>query len=307
MSSPTKNLGLVFTKVPMHFPLANEHVTVQDTGPFDLDQPLPSEDGSSGLILQTLYASLDPYLRGLLRDPAVKSYMPALPLGSPISAYTLSRVLRSNIPGYEEGDIVRLTLPIRQYNLFIYKPSPGQMKPFKVPDPNDPKLDMVHYLGALGMPGLTAYSSLYEIGKPQKGEIIVVSSAAGAVGQLVGQLAKHEGLTVLGSVGSDDKLKFIIEELGFDGGWNYKHEKSTKEAIERLVNEQTQKKGEKIPEEKVNGVGGIDIFYDNVGGEQLEGAIESLNLFGRYVFLFPPNPPFRPASPSPSPSLLATH
>ncbi len=211
--------------------------------------------------------------------------MPALPIGSPISAGTLSRVLRSNLDGYAEGDVVRLPLPIQQYNLYVHKaPKEGTsapQKPFKVPNPEDSSLDIRHYLGALGMPGLTAYSSLYEIGKPKKGEIIVVSSAAGAVGQLVGQLAKHEGLTVFGSVGSDDKLDFIVNELGFDGGWNYKKEKSTQEAIERLVREHKTKNGEHVPDEPVNGQGGIDIFYDNVGGEQLAGAIETLNLFGR--------------------------
>ena len=278
MPPNTKNLALVFTKVPSREPVPGEHVTVKDNGPFDLDQPLPS-NGNTGLILETLYASLDPYLRRRLRDPSVKSYSPPIPLGSPIVAGTLSRVLRSNMDGYAVGDIVRLPLPIQQYNVYVHKD--GAEKPFKVPNPDESPLDIRHYLGALGMPGLTAYSSFYEIGKPKKGEIIVVSSAAGAVGQLVGQLAKHEGLTVFGSVGSDDKLDFIINELGFDGGWNYKKEKSTKEAIERLLREYKEKKGEKSADEPKNGEGGIDIFYDNVGGEQLEGAIETLNLHGR--------------------------
>src|ERR1700744_37726 len=100
MPSTAKNLALVFTKIPDRFPVAGEHVTVKDLGPFDLDQPLPSSNGETGLILETLYASLDPYLRGLLRDPSVKSYMPALPVGNTIKAGTLSRVLRSNMPGY---------------------------------------------------------------------------------------------------------------------------------------------------------------------------------------------------------------
>ncbi|KIW69552.1 hypothetical protein, variant 2 [Phialophora macrospora] len=287
MPSITQNLGLVFTKVPSHLPVPGEHVQVQDTGAFDLDQPLPS---TGGLILETLYASLDPYLRGLLRDPSVKSYMPAIPVGSPISAGTLARVLRSNMDGYEAGDVVRLVLPIRQYNVYVHgggddgKYASEWQKPFKVPNPDDEGLDLRHYLGALGMPGLTAYSSLYEIGKPKRGETIVVSSAAGAVGQLVGQLAKHEGLTVLGSVGSDDKLDFIVNELGFDGGWNYKTEKSTKAAIERLVREQQAKKnGGATSNADEDETPGIDIFYDNVGGEQLDGAFETLNLFGRIV------------------------
>lgn len=237
-------------------PVPGEHITVKDVGGFDPSQPAPE----NGLVLETLYVSFDPYLRGLLRDPSVPSYMPALPLGTPVVAASLSRVLKSKLEGFAEGDIVRHLLPVQEYNVFV--PKNDKDRPTKID--TDSVNDIRHYLGALGMPGLTAYSSLYEIGKPKRGETILVSSAAGAVGQLVGQLAKHEGLKVLGSVGSDDKLEFITNELGFDGGWNYKKEKSTKAAIERLTDGK-----------------GIDIFYDNVGGEQLEGAIDSLNLFGR--------------------------
>ena len=114
------------------------------------------------------------------------------------------------------------------------------------------------------MPGLTAWSSFYEIGKPKKGETIFISAASGAVGQIVGQLAKHEGLTVIGSVGDDKKLSFIQSELGFDAGFNYKKEKPA-DALARLA------------------PNGIDIYYENVGGEQLEAAISSLNMFGRVI------------------------
>lgn len=127
----------------------------------------------------------------------------------------------------------------------------------------DPKL----FIGALGMPGLTAYSSLFEIGQPKKGETIFISAASGAVGQIVGQLAKHEGLTVIGSVGSDEKLDFIMKELGFDGGFNYKKEDPNK-ALARVVPD------------------GIDIYYDNVGGEQLDAALAAMNNFGRIGNLF---------------------
>lgn len=258
---PTKNQSLTFSKVPEDFPVPGEHLTIKDVG-FDLDQELPA----NSLVLETQYVSFDPYLRGLLRDPSVQSYSPAFPLDSPVIAGLLAKVLKSSLDGYEEGDIVRHGLPVQEYNLFTRTsektPTPTKIDLSAAPD------DIRHFLGALGMPGLTAYSSLYEIGKPKKGEIIFVSSAAGAVGQLVGQLAKHEGLTVLGSVGSDDKLDFIINELGFDGGWNYKktNGKSTKEILDDLT------KGK-----------GIDIFYDNVGGEQLQGALDSLNVFGRIV------------------------
>jgi NADPH-dependent curcumin reductase CurA len=114
------------------------------------------------------------------------------------------------------------------------------------------------------MPGLTAYSSFYEIGAPKKGETIFISAASGAVGQLVGQLAKHEGLKVIGSVGDDKKLDFITKDLNFDAGFNYKKE-SASEALKRLA------------------PNGIDIYYENVGGEQLEAAIAKMNDFGRII------------------------
>lgn len=148
----------------------------------------------------------------------------------------------------------------------------------------DPKI----YLGALGMPGLTAYSSLYSIGQPVRGETIFISAASGAVGQVVGQLAKREGLKVIGSVGSEEKLKFITEELDFDGGFNYKKEKPG-EALKRLV------------------PGGVDIYYENVGGEMLDAALEAMNRWGRISectsFFFFSFCPFRGGG-TPSPSVL---
>jgi len=127
---------------------------------------------------------------------------------------------------------------------------------------NPSNLDPRLFLGALGMPGLTAYSSLYEIGRPKKGETIFISAASGAVGQIVGQLAKHEGLAVIGSVGSDAKLKFIMEDLNFDEGFNYKKEKPV-EALKRLAPK------------------GIDIYFENVGGDHLDAALGAFNNYGR--------------------------
>lgn len=125
------------------------------------------------------------------------------------------------------------------------------------------------------MSGLTAYSSFYEIGKPKKGETIFISAASGAVGQVVGQLAKREGLTVVGSVGSEAKRKYIVEELGFDGGFNYKEERAA-EALTRVLGEVESK--------------GVDIYCDNVGGEQLDAALGLMNERGRVgeslVFMF---------------------
>lgn len=150
-------------------------------------------------------------------------------------------------------------MPIEEYSVVSKAALAGLTK---VDNPYN--LDPVEFIGALGMPGLTAYSSLYAIGKPVKGETIFISAASGAVGQLVGQLAKHEGLRVIGSVGSDEKVDFIVKELNFDGGFNYKTEKPA-DALKRLA------------------PNGIDIYYENVGGEQLEAAIDASNDFARIV------------------------
>jgi NADPH-dependent curcumin reductase CurA len=111
------------------------------------------------------------------------------------------------------------------------------------------------------MPGLTAYSFFYEGADPKEGQTIWISAASGAVGSLVGQLAKRAGLTVIGSVGSDEKLKYILDDLGFDAGFNYKEEEPM-EAMKRLA------------------PNGIDIYFENVGGPHLEAALASLNLYG---------------------------
>ncbi|CAI7599009.1 unnamed protein product [Penicillium glandicola] len=169
-------------------------------------------------------------------------------------------VLRSNNASYKEGDLVVGHVPIQEY---IALGEPELVRIQKLDNPLGIE-DIRVFLGPLGMPGLTAYSSLYEIGKPKKGETIFVSAASGAVGQLVGQLAKHEGLRVIGSVGSDEKLEYITKTLGFDGGFNYKTEKPAA-ALARLAPE------------------GIDIYYENVGGEHLEAALNALNNFGRIV------------------------
>lgn len=129
---------------------------------------------------------------------------------------------------------------------------------------NPYNLDPRFFIGPMGMPGLTAYSSLYDIGKPVKGETIFISAASGAVGQLVGQLAKHEGLRVVGSVGSDKKLDYIVKELNFDGAFNYKKENPS-DALQRLA------------------PNGVDIYYENVGGEQLQAALGNMNVNGRII------------------------
>ena len=250
------NPALMYKKVPSGLPVPGQDLAIEDV------QPAPSEAPKDGLLLQVLYSSVDPYLRGLLRDSSIKSYFPAFKTGEPLKSGAIAKVLSSSAQGFSEGNLVQGMLPIQRY---VAVPSDAVKGIQKLDaDENDKSLDLRHYLGALGMPGLTAYSSFYEIGKPKRGETIFVSSAAGAVGQIVGQLAKHEGLTVIGSVGSDEKLKYITEELHFDSGFNYKKE-GPHDALKRLA------------------PNGIDIYFENVGADHLDAAIENLNTFGRII------------------------
>lgn len=252
--APT-NTALIYKQVPSGLPVPGKDLAVEDVQSV-------SEAPKGGILIQVLYSSLDPYLRGLMRDPSIKSYFPALQPGNPVNSFSLGKVIKSQTDQFKEGDMIVATLPIQRFVTV----DPDHLKSItKSPaDPNDTSFDLRHYLGALGMPGLTAYSSFYEIGKPKKGETIFISSAAGAVGQIVGQLAKHEGLTVIGSVGSDEKLDFITKELKFDSGFNYKKE-SPNDALQRLAPQ------------------GVDIYFENVGAEHLDAAIANMNTFGRII------------------------
>ena len=249
-----QNKGLIFKQVPTGLPVPGKDLTVE-AREFDIDQSPPA----GGITTKNIYASFDPYQRGRMREATKKSYSPPFDLGKPITNNVVAKVVKSDNEKFKAGDIVVGGLSIEEYST-VPKQQAAALKIIE----NPYKLDLKMFLGPLGMPGLTAYSSFYDIGQPKKGETIFISAASGAVGQLVGQLAKHEGLKVIGSVGSDDKLDFIVKELNFDGGFNYKKEKPAA-ALHRLA------------------PNGVDIYYENVGGEQLEAAIDAMNDFGRIV------------------------
>lgn len=247
----TVNKTFVFKSIPTGVPVPGEHITVEDRQ-IDIHDVPPG-----GLIIEEHYASFDPYLRGRMRDSSVQSYVPAFEVGQAISNAVVGKVLESKNDNFKPGDLVHGQLQIAQYAQ-VSDPKQCDLKKIN----NHHGLDLALFLGALGMPGLTAWSGLYEIGKPKSGETIFISSAAGAVGQIVGQIAKKEGLKVVGSVGSDEKLDFITKELGFDSGFNYKKE-SPRDALARLAPE------------------GIDIYFENVGGEHLEAALGAMKFGGR--------------------------
>jgi NADPH-dependent curcumin reductase CurA len=249
-----QNKGVIFKQAPTGLPVPGKDLVVE-VREFDLEAAPPK----GGVTTKNFYQSFDPYQRGRMRSPEKKSYSPPYTLGQPIANNTVAKILKSDCSKFKPGDLVTGPIPCEEYSSL----SEGYMELVN-PIDNPYNLDLKIFVGALGMPGLTAYSSFYEIGKPVKGETIFISAASGAVGQLVGQLAKHEGLRVIGSVGSDEKLDFIIKELNFDGGFNYKKEKPL-DALNRLAPQ------------------GVDIYYENVGGEQLEAALEAMNTWGRII------------------------
>ncbi|KAI0995974.1 hypothetical protein K3495_g12206 [Podosphaera aphanis] len=248
-----RNKALVYKRVPHGMPVPGQDLTVV-VGSFNLKRPPPL----GGLIVKTLYASLDPYQRACMGDPGLFPLMYPLALGKPLASLSIAKVLKSNVPKFMPGDIIMGLLAIQEYSI-VNEGYTG----FYAPIVNPFDMEMPVFLGVLGITGLTALGSVVESSRETKdeAETIFISSAAGGVGHLVGQLSKEMGLKVIGSVGTDEKLEFILNELEFDGGFNYKKENPL-DALRRLA------------------PGGIDIYHDNVGGEQLDAALESMNQFG---------------------------
>ncbi len=219
---------------------------------FDLvEVPVPTI-GDGQLLVRNVVMSVDPYMRGRMNEG--KSYIPPFEVGQVLSGEAVGEVVASNAPGFAVGDTVRHFLGWREYSAVD---AAGAVKV----DPEAAPLGA--YLGVLGMPGLTAYAGLLEIAAFKEGDTVFVSGAAGAVGQVVGQVARLRGAKrVIGSAGSEAKVRYLVEELGFDAAFNYK-DGPVGELLSNAAPD------------------GIDVYFDNVGGEHLEAAIDALTLFGR--------------------------
>ncbi len=213
----------------------------------------PVEAPTSGRILvRNLLMSVDPYMRGRMDD--VKSYVPPFQLDEPMDGGAVGEVVASEAEGFAPGDHVLHGLGWREYATLDARHAT------KVSVDAAP---LSAYLGVLGMTGLTAYAGLFEVASFQEGDAVFVSGAAGAVGSQVGQMARLKGASrVIGSAGSAEKVRLLTEEYGFDAAFNYK---------DGPVAEQLR---EAAPD-------GIDVYFDNVGGEHLEAAIRSFNVHGR--------------------------
>lgn len=223
-------------------------------GDFELREvPVPAP-ASGELLVANQYLSVDPYMRG--RMSAAKSYAAPYELGKPMLGGAVGRVVASEAEGFAPGDHVLHFHGWREYAVLDAKTA------VKV-DPEVAPLST--YLGVLGMPGLTAYAGLLRVGEFREGDVVFVSGAAGAVGSEVGQIAKLKGASrVIGSAGSDDKVKLLLDEYGFDAAFNYKN---------GPVAEQLAKAA---PD-------GIDLYFDNVGGEILDICLGQLAMRGRVV------------------------
>lgn len=204
------------------------------------------------IMLEGLYYSVDPYMRGRMND--AKSYVPPFEVDQPISGTVIAKVVESKSADLKPGDIIVGSLPWRVQTV---APAKGLSKIDATDAPISYRLDV------LGMTGLTAYFGLMMIGKPKAGETVVVSGAAGAVGLVVGQIAKIHGCRVVGIAGSDEKIKLLKEKFGFDEAINYKTVTDIKSAIATACPK------------------GVDIYFDNVGGEISDAVISNINFHAR--------------------------
>ena len=215
--------------------------------------PDPSELAEGQLLIRNRYLSVDPYMRG--RMNAAKSYAAPYQLNKPMYGGAVGVVEHSTVPEIPAGTVVRHGRSWREWAVC-------RAAELEVLDPSSDGVPLSAYLGVLGMPGLTAWVGTYDIGEIRPAETFFVSAASGAVGSLAGQLARLAGCRVIGSAGGPEKTAFLTDELGFDA------------AIDHRAGDLSGQLAAAAPE-------GIDVYFDNVGGEALQAAIANLNPFGR--------------------------
>jgi NADPH-dependent curcumin reductase CurA len=213
------------------------------------ETPRP-KDGE--VLVRNQWLSLDPYMRGRMND--TRSYVPPVQIGEVMGGQTAGEVVESKHPGFKQGDTV-LAAGWQLYSC---------MKGGELSKVDASRVPLSYYLGVLGMPGMTAYFGLKEIGSPKAGETVVVSAASGAVGSVVGQLAKITGCRVVGIAGGPKKCNYVVKELGFDACIDYKAGNLNRELREACAR-------------------GVDVLFENVGGEMLDTLLRRMNLHSRVI------------------------
>lgn len=240
-----KNKQIILASRPAGMPLLENFATV------DAEVPQPAE---GEILVRTRYLSVDPYMRGRMSDR--KSYVAPFALNEMMNGGVVGEVVQSRSPEFKPGDIVSGQLPWQLYSV-------ATAEEVRKVDPN--LAHVTTALGVLGMPGLTGYFGLLDIGKPREGETVVVSGAAGAVGMTVCQIGKIKGCRVVGIAGSDEKNEYLEHELWVDRTINYKTTADMKQAIKDAC------------------PNGVDIYFDNVGGEVSDAVLPFINQAARII------------------------
>ncbi|MCY1491117.1 putative NADP-dependent oxidoreductase YfmJ [compost metagenome] len=235
------------------FLLAKRPVGAASRDTFEYVEKPAGEPGPGQILVKNLYLSIDPAMRGWMND--AKSYIAPVGIGEVMRALGVGQVVASQHPDFAVGDHVNGALGVQDYFL-------GEPKGFYKVDPSRAPLPL--YLSALGMTGMTAYFALLDVGAPQAGDTVVLSGAAGAVGTIAGQIAKIKGCRVIGIAGGQEKCQYLIDELGFDGAIDYKNE----DVLAGLKRE--------CPK-------GVDVYFDNVGGDILDAVLSRLAPKARVV------------------------
>jgi NADPH-dependent curcumin reductase CurA len=237
------NKVILFNKRPVGRPTMDDFKFIEE------ERPVASE---GQVLLKTLYVSVDPYLRG--RMTTAKSYIPPFELNEPLASTLVAEVVESKNKDFKTGDFVTGHLDWKEYQL---SSGTGLNKI------DSSTAGLTAYLGILGLTGLTAYFGLNEIAHPKAGETMVVSGAAGAVGSVAGQIGKIMGLKVIGLAGTEEKVELLKSKFGFDEAINYKTTKDIQQAIADVAPE------------------GVDIYFDNVGGDISDAVLANINKFAR--------------------------
>ena len=246
-----QNKEIIFASRPSGMPALNN---------FKLeDAPLPQPNDGEVLV-RTLYISVDPYLRGRMREG--RSYVAPFEVGQVIESGALGEVIESRSPKFQKGDIVSGMFGWRLYNV---AKADGLIKVGNTTGASASSPPITTFLGVLGMPGLTAYFGLLDIGQPKAGETVVVSGAAGAVGMTVCQIAKIKGCRTVGIAGSDEKNRYLRDDLGVEATINYKKAGSMLQAMKEVC------------------PSGVDVYFDNVGGEVSDAVMPLLKHGARVV------------------------
>ena len=235
--------------------LVNRPIGIPDKSTWNLEEETIGELIDGQILIKQKYISLDPAMRGWMNN--TKSYIPPVEIGAVMRAGTVGEVIQvNNNNNFKIGDLVSGWGGVQEYSL-----TNGEGYKLIKEDQNTP---MYRYLGALGMPGMTAYFGIINEGKIKSGDVVLVSAAAGAVGSLVGQIAKIKGCRVIGIAGGKEKCDYVKSELGFDEVIDYKND-NIYSALKKYCPD------------------GIDVYFDNVGGEMLDAALAKLRMNARIV------------------------